>query len=364
MGLDVTVAVVPRERWSEARRSLDSVLRAVPAGTPLVYVDGGAPPHVADSLARRVRERGGTYLRRERYFVPNEARNRTVPLLSTRWVLWCDNDVAIAPGSVEALVRCGEETGAAVVGPVYLEGPIEAGVVHTAGGEASVVGEPGQRRLVERQRHARRPLAEVSPSLRREETGLAEFHGMLVSTDVLARVGPLDEGVMSFGEHPDFCLRVRAAGGSVWFEPAARLAYVAPPPVHPADVAYFTMRWSEAWNRATAARLKDVYGLAPDDPFLAHNLKFAARHRRLWVDALPGVALLAKGMRRRVRAGIDALCAPWLEHAARRRDGVRTRPFASPSVPTAAPARAPSPAPLPSSRAERTASCPEPLGVS
>jgi hypothetical protein len=149
---------------------------------------------------------------------------------------------------------------------------------------------------------------------------------------------------MSFGEHPDFCLRVRAAGGSVWFEPAARLAYVAPPPFRPADVAYFAMRWSEAWNETTADRLREVYGLAEDDPFLAHNRKFAARHRRLWVDALPGVGVFAKSARRRVRAAVDALASPWLEHAARRRAGVRTRPF------DAGPAPAPRPAPVPSPR--------------
>src|SRR5207249_8335576 len=56
----------------------------------------------------------------ERHLVPNEARNIGLRRVRTRYVVFIDNDAVPAPGWLERMVECAEETGAWVVGPLYL----------------------------------------------------------------------------------------------------------------------------------------------------------------------------------------------------------------------------------------------------
>ena len=74
-------------------------------------------------------------------------------------------------------------------------------------------------------------------------TELVEFHCVLIRTDILARIGPLDEEILNDPHHVDFCMMVREAGGSIYLEPAAVVTQIAPPPVQWSDLAFFLQRW-------------------------------------------------------------------------------------------------------------------------
>jgi glycosyltransferase involved in cell wall biosynthesis len=307
-----TVAVVPRERFSMAVRSLRSVLRETPREVPVVYVDGGSPPDVARRLARVADGRPVEWVRSREYLAPNRARNLALARVRTRYVAFVDNDVLVAPGWLDRLVERAEASGAWVVGPLYLIGPPGDAVVHTAGGEAGVVGTDGRRGMFERQRFANRPYAEVRELLAAGPTGFAEFHAMLVRRDVFDRLGPLDERLTVFAEHIDLSLAVRAAGGAVEIEPASIVTYVPPPPFASTDLPFFAARWSAASARETARRLAEKWDLSPDDPFLRHNVEFCDARRRSWLHAATLGRLLPKGPRRRLRAALDAVATPAL----------------------------------------------------
>src|SRR5262245_17880135 len=107
-----TVAVVPRERFSMAARSLASVLRETPHATPIVYVDGGSPREVARRLARVAEGRPVEWIRERGYLSPNHARNLALARVHTRYVVFVDNDVLVAPGWLDRLVERAEATGA------------------------------------------------------------------------------------------------------------------------------------------------------------------------------------------------------------------------------------------------------------
>jgi hypothetical protein len=58
--------------------------------------------------------------------------------------------------------------------------------------------------------------------------------------------------MLSTKEHIDFCMSVRAAGETVWFEPASVVTYVFPcraRPIETADWPFFSLRWSDAYGR-------------------------------------------------------------------------------------------------------------------
>lgn len=316
----VTVAVIPRERWSAATRSLESVLAHTAVDVPIVLVDAVTPPDVRRRLARRLAARPNvTRLRTGAYLAPNRARNLAAAHVRTPYVVFVDNDVLVAPGWLDALVECADATSAWAVGPLCQQGPWRADEVHLAGGEARIEGEAGGRRLVERQAHLGARVADVRPSLGRRSTELVEFHAVLVRLEALAKLDGLDEDLRSVGEHTDFCLRVREAGGAIWFEPGAAVTYLRPDRLMAADLEFYVVRWSPAWNRRSRERFAARWGLPLTDPRLAHTASFADDHRRLWLKPLSFGRWLGKGPRRALRRGLDAVLSPWLLARARGR---------------------------------------------
>ncbi len=104
----VTIAVVPRERFSLARQSLISILEDSNPSTELIYIDGGSPPLVRQFLEQRAARNGFRLISTERYVSPNEARNLAAAHVRTRYVAFIDNDVLVSPGWLDALVDCAD----------------------------------------------------------------------------------------------------------------------------------------------------------------------------------------------------------------------------------------------------------------
>src|SRR5438876_9096997 len=70
-----TIAIVPRERFSATRPSLENVLAATPEPRRLVYIDGGSPAPVARYLEDAARRHDILLLRSDCFLTPNQARN-------------------------------------------------------------------------------------------------------------------------------------------------------------------------------------------------------------------------------------------------------------------------------------------------
>jgi len=289
----VTVVVIPRERFSMAVRALDVLYHRTGFPFALVYVDAGSPRHVRRAIEARQRERGFHLLRIEDHLATNESRNLALAHVETPYVVFIDNDVLVQPGWLEALVRCAEETGADLVGPLYCIGPPELETVHMAGGTAGLVLENGQRRFRERHAQPGKPFATLRPKLARTPTELVEFHCMLARRDVFDRLGPLDEGLLTANEHPDLCASVRQAGGAVYLEPAAVVTWMAPPPIAWSDLGFFLLRWSDAWNLSTLCHFREKWQLDAD-PRLSWQYEWLREYRYRGV----GIDRVRAGIRR------------------------------------------------------------------
>ncbi|MDQ3753161.1 MAG: glycosyltransferase family 2 protein, partial [Acidobacteriota bacterium] len=155
----VTLIVVPRERFSYAARSLENIYENTEFPFNLIYVDGGSPPQVSRYLEETSRRRGFKLIRTEHYLSPNKARNLGLRHVETEYVVFIDNDVVVKPGWLAALVRCAEETGAWIVGPLYFIGELKRQVIHMAGGTISIREEQGKRFLYEDHRFAGKRLS-------------------------------------------------------------------------------------------------------------------------------------------------------------------------------------------------------------
>ncbi|WP_286179862.1 WecB/TagA/CpsF family glycosyltransferase [Arthrobacter sp. ISL-95] len=134
-------------------------------------------------------------------------------------------DLRVEPGALAAMLKRMNEQGAGVVVPVLLDddGSIypslrrEPGVLRALGDAAlgsHVKGRPGW-------------LSEMDFELESYEHGhrvdWATGAALLISAAAAGAVGAWDEQFFLYSEETDYCRRVRGAGFSIWFEPAARM---------------------------------------------------------------------------------------------------------------------------------------------
>ena len=311
----VTLVVVPRERFSCTQRSLDSIYEHTQMPFELIYVDGNSPKSVQNYLEQKSQEKSFTLLRCDRYLSPNEARNIGLAHVKTKYLVFCDNDIVVSPGWLQALVQCAEETEATVVGPLMCQDDPVHEVVHFAGGDAHVWSDrTGRKRLREKMYRQGQRVDTVKDLIQRQQTELAEFHCVLVRTSIFEQEGPLDEKFMNTKEHLDFCMTVAQTGGTVYLEPASLVTYVPGPPQELSDVLFYMLRWSDGWTRQSLERMQEKWGVAEDGYFQNKYKKLGWRRRETLIRPLS--TWLSLGFRNwyleAAIARVDKLLNRWL----------------------------------------------------
>lgn len=302
----VTIVVVPRERFRFARESLESLYENTEFSFKLVYVDNNSPAKLRRYLTTQAQAKGFRLIRSDYYLSPNQARNFGLRQVSSEYVVFVDNDVIFSPGWLKALVECTEETGASVVGSLVCQYLPVHEVVHCVGGEYMppeelaqfAKGEPtvpqtpdpkGKWRVQEKTPHQNRPLSEVRDQLKRQPIGFVEFHSMLVRTELFQRVGLLDEEFSCTKEYLDFCMTVTQAGGTVYLEPASVVTFLTHPPAPPlvwTDLPYFMVRWSDAWELASLQHFQQKWDLVESEYFQKRYKKLGRRRREEIIQPL------------------------------------------------------------------------------
>jgi glycosyltransferase involved in cell wall biosynthesis len=296
-----TVIVTPRERFGLARQSLQSLFEHTEAPFDLVYVDAGTPKALRRWLRHEADCRGFKLVSDDNILPPNRARNLGLAEAETDYVVFVDNDVIFSDGWLDALVRCADEEDAAVVAPLTCEGPELHAVVHQAGGDyadsrdAFRAAKKGERRIIDRMDHHKVRLDDLPP-LERQETGVCEFHCVLVRRSVFDEIGPLDEKMVATKEHLDLCLSVHQAGGKVFFEPRSVVTYLFPTRQHAmqiVDFPFFLVRWSPEWQRASLDYFREKWELDEDDYFHGRYSKLDWRRRegvsKALIKKIPGI---------------------------------------------------------------------------
>jgi GT2 family glycosyltransferase len=271
MAPPVTIVIVPRERFNNARDCLASLYAHTDVPFRLVWVDGGSPARIREYVRDQAHARGFELVRTDDYLTPNRARNIGLKRVTTQYVVFMDNDVVVAPGWLGPMVRCADETGAAVVGPLNCEGPPLQEIIHFAGGECAIQQEQVdgriERHMIDKIYRQGQHLPEVRDQLRREQTSVAEFHCLMARADIFDRIGPFDEAMLTVLENLDFCLAVAQAGGTIYIEPASVITYLGSQPIAWRDIPYYVLRWNDAWTLSSLRHFRDKWRLTEDEYF-------------------------------------------------------------------------------------------------
>jgi hypothetical protein len=276
-----TIVVTPRERFSTALRCLPEVIENTKTPHQLVYVAGGAPGYIRTFLTQTCQRQSYDLILEPEFLPPNSARNIGLRRVKTKYAVFLDNDVLVEPGWLDELVRCAEETGADVVGPLCLFGEPDLGIVHSAGGDLKSHEAGGQRWMTEKHRYPNICLKTRPVELRRAPCDYVEFHCMLARRDLFDRIGLLDEEILSACEHMDVALRVRACGGKIYTEPAAVVSYLTDAEYLVSDAEFFRLRWCDDWNARSLAHLATRWQHDRHSSFFTDQESFLRRQQEI-----------------------------------------------------------------------------------
>ncbi len=269
----VTVVVVPRERFSCAQISLNSIYQNTQIPFELIYIDGNSPAPVKQYLQQQSEVRGFELIRTEQYLVPHYARNIGWERAKTPYVVFVDNDVIVTPGWLESLVKCTEETGAWAVAPLYLEGRLEDKRVHMAGAVQYIQEEEGRRTFHNHHICRGYQLEKAQAQLKMDKIDSGEFHVMFVQTQVKDRIGLFDEELKSLMDHEDFSLQIYRAGGSIYLQPESVVTYAVDRPFTWSDLPFTLIRWSPDWNRSSVEHFRAKWNIDKDDKHLDRMIR-------------------------------------------------------------------------------------------
>lgn len=264
-----------------AEASLRSVLADDSVPFDLIYLDFLSPPTTTAVIDSLCAEYGFQLIRHGEWIAPATARKKAMTRVATPYVLFIDNDVFVQPGAFERLLACAEETGAGLVGPLYLQGPADRREIHMAGGRL-VRDEAGS--IVAEQHILGRKPQRSARRLRRGMVDFIEFHCVLARSDLAREPGVISDDVLLVHEHIHASLAARERGFSVWMEPAASVYfhYLAP---RLGDLSFFRQRWDEVECEGSLAAFCRRWPVAEPRSFLVGVRSFI-RHRRGQCDAL------------------------------------------------------------------------------
>lgn len=266
-GPRITIVVTQRERTSAMREALEAIYAGASTSFDLVYVVGQHAGGDLRWIAGEAAKRGFRLIEAGRPLTPSESRNLGLAAATTEFVTFIENDVVPKPGWLDALLACADETGADVIVPLTCEGrPLHTIIHHVGPADEIAPGadgiEAGRRDFHETLFLHGQTLEQATDHLVRRRTRTCEFHCLMVRRSVFARIGPFDPVIVS-KEHLDFSWRVARAGLAIWVEPKAVVTFLVPShndPVKFADLSYFLLRWSPAWQRRSHDLLKQRWG--------------------------------------------------------------------------------------------------------
>jgi GT2 family glycosyltransferase len=256
----LTVGFVPRERFSLAAKSLESILEHTPKPYRLIVVDCNIPAVYRSEMdAVLSRFDDVQVIRRDHYLRPNQSKNLVIAEAKDDYLCLIENDVLVGEGWIDILMAACEEHPADVAVPLILEGPLKGGAVHFDEllGTVNPVDTPEGTKLEIQPRKGKRQNDRGSS---RRTVQFMEQHCLLFRREVFDRIGPFDEELNTRDEI-DLSLALHAAGARVVFEPRCTVAYFPPFPPREDELPYFFFKWDLARAERSRDRIREKWNL-------------------------------------------------------------------------------------------------------
>ena len=283
MSKEVTIVMVPRERYSGIVDTIVSMYENTETPFDLIVVDGALPENVQKEIESLKVRHGFSFIHKPYPLNPNEARNIGLEYVDSPYVVFSDNDIIFTKGWLSKLLDTAKEYSAWLVGPTILDGHPADGCIHATAGISGFVEKDGKRHYEFVPGNVHKNLADVG-ALQRGPVSMLEFHVILCATHIFSKIGKLDERVSSFGDHDDLVMSVQELDGPIIYEPESIVGYHDPGTnidiVDRSDLPYYLLRWSDEWNFGSVDRAAEKWSLSEDAHWMPHAKHWARVRRR------------------------------------------------------------------------------------
>ena len=261
MNRNIAIGFVPRERFSLAPESLESILKNTDSSIELLIVDCDTPPAVWKSIVKIIRGRDNVrVLHSDAHLLPNEARNAVVRETDAEFLCLIENDNLVEAGWLETLRNACEELAADVAVPLLMEGRPGTSKVHFDDNLGAVTADwtEGRESVSISPRTSTREMAKRG----RQLVDCLETHCLLFRRSVFARLGEFDE-LLNTSDEVDLSLALKHANAPIVFEPACKIHHVLPTyPLPDVDRPYFMKKWDLVQAHEAHKRIQAKWHLA------------------------------------------------------------------------------------------------------
>ena len=240
---NVSIGFVPRERFSSAPESLNSILQHTDTSSKLFIVDCQTPVAIWRQIEDLIRGRDNVkIIRSDSHLLPNQARNAVVREADSEFLCLIENENIVEAGWLETLRNACEQASADVAAPLLMEGRPGTSKVHFDDALGSVLEDSsGQGGTISIS--PRTPTPELARQ-GRQLVDCLETHCLLFRRSVFDRLGKFDES-LNTSEEVDLSLALKHAHAPIVFEPACTIHYILPTyPLPDVDKAYFMKKWN------------------------------------------------------------------------------------------------------------------------
>lgn len=261
MKAEVTIVVVPRDRFSSVVDCVRSIAKHTPVAFKLVILDFGYSQGTLEEIRRGAGKAPLEIVPCGRT-IPISAFANYLPKIDTPFTAWVDNDTYVTPGWMTTMLSRAAE-GARVILPVTLECegldvdtrkiPLRNHVSHS---ELRIVEVEGQEFVFDH-----KPFRRASPEELPQEPHVVDFfelHTFFAETEVLRG---LDLPPMVVREHIDIGIQLYRQGIEIWGEPKAVVHFdnINARPGW-SDLRFFFFRWDEKLIDESHRLFKERWG--------------------------------------------------------------------------------------------------------
>lgn len=262
----VTLIMTVRERHQPTLSAIESVLNNTAMPFRMIYADVQSPSWLRSALAEMGSRHNIDIVRFDQHLWPQQVRKALAGKVETDYVVYLDNDLLVDPGWLEHLVACADQTGAGLVGPLYLWGDGQSKpVVHMAGGLLEEIPAGNRRILRDHHQEQDADLDQIAGKLERRPCDYLEFHCMLFRRELAQDPEMFDERICAVHEHIDTALIARRKGYGIYLEPAARILYRAFMPTTIEDLPLMRQRWAPSAVESSINAFCQKWNAVPDD---------------------------------------------------------------------------------------------------
>jgi hypothetical protein len=279
----VTIVITARERFSLAVAALEHLIRNTRSPYELIYVDGNAPLPISEQLSALCHRKGFTYIRKEKYMYPPQARNLVLDQITTPYVVFMENDVLVEAGWLETLLETAREHPEAVLSPLICQRRPLHQEIHMAGVQMGDDVEEllqGKGQVIDAHLWHERKVDAFPGGVQPIQS--AEFHCVWMPTRLIRDFGGFDSKILAGPDHMDFSLRCHQTRTPIYLQPDARVTFLFPDrndPLQESDQDFFLVRWAPRVLRESYAVFAEKWHLEKD-PYLLRKQRDC--HQRIY----------------------------------------------------------------------------------